>query len=142
MSEKQKKFLLWLVLGQLLCIVVIIVWVVGSDFIRDSMGTVPFFGSAILLILFGIVLAILMKKYNVAKPLKIYLAMTAYSAIYFLPATVAHNFLEVGGEWLGGFFGGVLGFLGAVFFITSVIGVPIALFIGISGSLVLLLRKS
>ena len=141
MLENQKKTLLWLVVGQLLCLIIIAVWVVGSDALRDLLGTVPFFGASILLVLLGVILAVLIKKYKVVKPVKTFLLMSGYSAIYFLPATVVHNFLEVGGEQLGGILGGIMSFLGAAFFLTSVIGVPITLLVGIIGSLVLLLKK-
>ncbi len=142
MKEFQRKTLIWIVGGQLISTIIIIAWVVGSDSLREFMGNIPFFGSGIALVFLGVIVAVLIKKYNVAKPLIIYLSMSGYSAIYFLPATVAHNFLEVGGEQLGGILGGIMSFLGATFFLTSVIGVPIALLVGIIGSLVLLLRKT
>jgi hypothetical protein len=107
----------------------------------DLFSRVSFYSSAFALPCLGIALIVLAVKANFTKISKAFFILTGASAIGIVLGAVLHNlvyalFIKLFGE---GFWAG----LGdePVFFILSVIVCPIALLVGIIGSIVLIAKK-
>jgi hypothetical protein len=107
----------------------------------DNMGFLAGANIFVLWIMFtlaGLGLLLMVYKAKLSGKVKTFLLACGYAAVGFLVGVVLHNlFYALGTITASAFLGSLLGFLEGAFFILAVIVCPLALLVGIVGTLIL-----